>query len=92
MGRPNPAAPKPYVRALPSDDVSQRINESGLIQPNSHPELSVDTPLDKLSKFISGFMKPKTAPSPVVKSQAPPAAPVMSKATEDSLSRKYLGR
>ena len=39
-------------RSGSSDDLSSRIKASGLISVNSHPELDVDTPLDKLTRFL----------------------------------------
>lgn len=73
-----------------SDELSRRIAGSGLISPNSHPELAVDTPLDKLTKYVQGLFKGKKPSMPAPVQKAP--APIMSRAAEDSLSKRYLGK
>jgi hypothetical protein len=88
MARPNPTQ-NITGRSAESDDLSNRIaGPPALMHPGAHPELNVDTPLEKIGRWLGKVMRPKDNP-------VPPAAPApdyhdMSHATEDSLSAKYL--
>jgi hypothetical protein len=77
-------------RSIASDDLSTRIKASGMIQPGAHAaEYDKPTPLEKMGDWFNKTFGAKHVP--MAQPKVGPL-PVMSEATEDSLSKKYLGR
>ncbi len=52
-------------RSAPSDEISRRVYESGLIQPGAHPEYETrKTPMDKLTDWFGKTFGVKHTPKP----------------------------
>jgi len=50
------------ARSIASDELSGRINATGMIQPGSHPEFDQPTPLDKIGAWIDKHFGTKHKP------------------------------